>query len=1197
MNPSKELFVLLDLRGCILHSYHSGSDIDSGSNNKLVKSPGHTLANFLERYLLPITQLVPLNRIIAVHDAGNRYREILSSDYKKDRKAKSAKQAEEMPEVGLAIRASQDAVKELLHSLGVLQCSVAGTEADDVLAYLSENLPGYKIIYTVDGDLTALISPTTSVYLKCEPQKAYIKGDLTILPRHVTLFKSIVGDSSDGIKGISGMGPAAWNTLLQEFGEDGLDELTAIVEHEDIGKLRTIADQVKHPLLNKMAANLSDWRKSYLLAKLRPELVDGLQEGKFTRIRWDKRLPEMLRLAALMTSTNSQWLLADIKHLMPTKTLIVANDWDDTVLAEATRLFKDSRYISIDWETYSPEHAPFNKAGNGNYVDMLSSTITGAGFTCGENLEHTFYFQFDHADEENNINKKHLLELMHCIPEGMPIVAQNCIFERSVFLNEFGYDIPNLHDTKMMMSHVDESMSAGLKDMSKDWLNYRQAHYSDTIAKGKTMKDYTGEQVFDYGSDDPLVTAHLYDLFYIILNLEKTWEFVRDNEFPMAYVLSDAYLAGVSIDYTAVEKQRSDDQHTFDTNLLQIRKLLKENLDNETIYYGASNWMEELVINRKAEAKYVAGLITKVGNTPELVETLKANKLVMTWVKKHLVEGVTVEDLITSISQTLYTESIKGIEVTDTRAKLWTAAVEAATYKDYTETAKEAAFTWTLGKVNKLSEAFDLPNWPSLIDRVDHINSLTNLTEEQFKLVEAVGKVGDAVAGKKHTLTSEYKWLKSEYISRFEGDIEKDGTELNLDSPKQATELLYAMLGLPIRTRAMIVSEGRALRGLQGSPQTDKDAIAMAIASGDAVGWKREVLDLLTEAKSANTRIKLFYNKLPLWEHPIDGLIHPQFNSTGTETRRPSGSAPNLLQLSKKGEGLKVRSCFLPNQKLGHDLVVSCDWAAQELRVIAALSGDKTMTSCYIGDNLLDVHSVTAAQIMNLPYDEFIQGLRSPDKEVSKRFKDARAAAKSTNFGSAYGIGSAKLARQLLCSPDEAKGFLTAKKEAYPGVEDWKEKIKQQLHATGYVKTLMGSRKHVFSNLHSSDDGLVSYYERASVNFLIQGLCADYLKKVLTEMWNAKTLQRHGAVLIAPIYDELVISCHSSQAVSLVREVYDVMVQGIPGINIPMLAAPALGVNFANQIEILQDENEILTDELIMLAIDKAFGIERKMAA
>jgi DNA polymerase I-like protein with 3'-5' exonuclease and polymerase domains len=1113
------------------------------------------------------------------------------------------------------------AVKELLHVLGIPQCSVAHTEADDVIAYLAENLPGYKLIYTVDGDLTALINATTSVFLKGEPQTAYYKDGMMILPRHVTLFKSIVGDTSDGIAGIKGMGPAAWVDLLSEFGEDGLDELITIAESDDIGQLRSIAEQAKNKLLDKMVLNLSDWRRSYLLAKLRPELVDGMQKGEFTRLRWDKRLPSAERLDKLMASTQAYWLAQDLRPLMPTQTLITAKDWDDDVLKEATQLFKNSRYISIDWETWAPDHAPFTKAAKGNYVDMLSSKVTGAGFTCGENLEHTFYFQFDHADADNNIDKQHLIELLDCIPEGMPIVAQNCLFERTVFLNEFGFDIPDLHDTKIMASHVDESLSAGLKDMTKYWMNYNQLHYGDVIEKGKTMRDYTGVHVFKYGADDPLVTAHLYDLFHIILNLEGTWEFVRDNEFAMNYILSNSYLAGVSIDFAEVERQHAEDKLTFDNNMAAIRGLLKANSTPESVYSGAKNWMEELLTNHRAEGKYLSTLIAKASNTENFISILRANKTVMSWVKDTVTENATLEEVLDTLNSKLGKHSLipgdamdeikKGEALNGSRAPLWAKAVAAATYADYDPTPTKAKFTWSLGKVNQLSEKVGLPVWPNLTDIEDHVRTLTITTGEQTDLVSAVVstieaarryaekvvKVKGAPKKVKHTDTDSYAWLSSQYEEKFPGKITKKGSELNLDSPKQACELLYAVLGLPIRTRSLNVTEGRVAKGLQGAPQTDKDAIALAIAVGDATGWKREVLDLLSEAKSASTRIKLFYNKLPMWKHPIDGLIHPQFNSCGTETRRPSGSSPNLLQLSKKGEGLKVRSCFLPNAKLGHDLVFSCDWAAQELRVIAALSGDETMTACYIGDNLLDVHSVTAAQIMGLPYKDFIVGLHSEDKAEAKRFKDARAAAKSTNFGSAYGIGAAKLARQLLCDPEDAKGFLTAKKNAYPGVEAWKDVVKQQLHAQGFVKTLAGSRKHVFGKLQDKDDGMVSYYERASVNFLIQGLCADYLKKVLSDMWNAKTLQRHGAVLIAPIYDELVISCHSSQAVSLVKEVYKVMTQGISGIGIPMLAAPALGLNFANQIEILKDENEILTDELILRAIDKAFGVEVKEAA
>jgi hypothetical protein len=132
MPTTQDLWVLWDIRGLVLQMYHSGTDVDAASFDKQIRTPGHTLANFVERYLLPATQLVPLNRIIAVWDAGNLYRKTISADYKAQRKPME-------PELKAATDASMSAIRELLHSLGILQCSLPHSEADDVLAYLARN--------------------------------------------------------------------------------------------------------------------------------------------------------------------------------------------------------------------------------------------------------------------------------------------------------------------------------------------------------------------------------------------------------------------------------------------------------------------------------------------------------------------------------------------------------------------------------------------------------------------------------------------------------------------------------------------------------------------------------------------------------------------------------------------------------------------------------------------------------------------------------------------------------------------------------------------------------------------------------------------------------------------------------------------------------------------------------------------------
>jgi DNA polymerase I-like protein with 3'-5' exonuclease and polymerase domains len=295
--------------------------------------------------------------------------------------------------------------------------------------------------------------------------------------------------------------------------------------------------------------------------------------------------------------------------------------------------------------------------------------------------------------------------------------------------------------------------------------------------------------------------------------------------------------------------------------------------------------------------------------------------------------------------------------------------------------------------------------------------------------------------------------------------------------------------------------------------------------------------------------------------------------------------------LSKKGEGVKVRRAIVPNRNKGHDLIVALDFDGEELRVLAGLSGDKNLLSCYVGDNLRDAHAIVAAQIMGCEYEEFVANRKSSDKAVAKKHDDIRKVAKQVGFASAYGCGVNKLSRIIKEDLETTEMYLNAKKTVYSRLEDWKVEVKEELQAKGMVKTQLGCYRHAFSHYTKSNSDMKSYYERSAVNYLVQGLCAEYLKLVLANIYKSKVLQRHNAVLLAPIYDEVVISVHSSQAISLIKEVYAAMTVGIPGVPVPMLANPSLGVNFGDQIEVLEDCNQGLTDELIQIAINKALGV------
>jgi DNA polymerase I-like protein with 3'-5' exonuclease and polymerase domains len=746
------------------------------------------------------------------------------------------------------------------------------------------------------------------------------------------------------------------------------------------------------------------------------------------RLEWFKRVP------------NIRIGLEGFDRYISTQMLITRDKFN---LDGIEKLLKKSRIVALDWETWAEPNENFilaSKKSKNEYIDMFGSQIAGVGITCGMHLEKTFYFQFDHADTANNIAKNLLIPLLELFPDDVPVIAHNFYFECAVLLSEFGVQLSNIYDTKIMHHCLDESSSHGLKDLSKRYLNYDQLHYPDVIERGKTMRDYTGAEIFQYGADDPLVTAHLFDLFYIILNLEGSWEFVKNHEFPTVSLLAESYYHGVSIDWKACETQGLSDTEYSQKCVQQIRDLIKTNQNMDDLVRHAEIWFKE-----------------------EVRPTLKNLDVA----QQH------IKDLVTAF---------------------W--------YED-----------------------FDPHN--------------------------------------------------------------KSGKELNLNSYIQKQEILYGMLGLPIRVRVPKISDTRLEKGCKnGEPKTDKDAINEALAWGDAVGWKADVLNLMLEANQASTRCKFFYEKFPLWAHPKDGLIHPQFNSTGTDTRRPTGSFPNLLQLSKRDKGIEVRNCILPNQKMGHDLVCSIDWDGEELRLMAGLSGDRELTSCYLGENLKDVHSIIGAQIAGVNYDYFVSVRKGSEGDIrAKEFDDIRKTGKQVNFAGSYGVGPTKLARMLHCTPSQAKSYLRAKQSAYKEFEAWKDRVVTDLHKKGFVQTLYGNRKHVYDEIFDRD--MVGSHERSSVNYLVQGLAADYLKVVLSNLWKKRTFQRHNAAFICALYDEAIFSCHHTQAVSLIQEVYAEMTKGIPGLNIPMLANPALGINFADQVEILADCNQTLTDDLILQTIQK----------
>jgi DNA polymerase-1 len=140
-------------------------------------------------------------------------------------------------------------------------------------------------------------------------------------------------------------------------------------------------------------------------------------------------------------------------------------------------------------------------------------------------------------------------------------------------------------------------------------------------------------------------------------------------------------------------------------------------------------------------------------------------------------------------------------------------------------------------------------------------------------------------------------------------------------------------------------------------------------------------------------------------------------------TGRLSSNQPNLQNIPiRTSRGKEIRKAFVARDE--NHVLVSADYSQVELRIIAALSGDKNMIEAFQQGE--DIHKATASKVFNVPLDEVT--------------KDMRSKAKAVNFGIIYGQGPFGLAQQLGISRTEAKNIIEGQgmgaqiQGAFPGI-------------------------------------------------------------------------------------------------------------------------------------------------------------------
>jgi DNA polymerase I-like protein with 3'-5' exonuclease and polymerase domains len=1089
-----------DMSSFIWRGLLAGKDLENGiqvtydDKPVLVNSGMYGYDNVMNMMLEVVSYYAaaPVSCVLVFEGLNSKSRRMLiDPEYKAERDSRAPEAYEQF---GICC----DLLKKAWLEVGATVVTQDYCEGDDTLGWMADNAECKFVIATFDGDMT-VCNGTNKHGAEVEVWINGLRGvnKYGDFPHHlVTAYKALVGDGKE-YKGCKGFGPAAFLKFVEAYGIDGLQEFQDLCIAGSLDPLHAMDDK----LVQLICASEENVLRSFQLALLHPEWVDTLLNPiQITRSLVSYPPPKMEADDRLTKWYAKTWL-------------VDADTFDKA--ADYLRLkLHTSPFITLDIETSTPDESDDWLAAKGtpDGVDVFGSELTGISLTFGDNTQYTMYFSVDHADTKN-VGKDQIKQLLEWIGlTGKPIVIQNVSFELVVLFNSLGplYGdnphasvakfkgyLPNVLDTALEASYVDENNTRGLKARSMSVLGYKQITYDEvtkiegevaTLPRGGRliseveaservdtvdgvdtvvaiphtqvrrykMRELTAQHVLDYGADDTRCTAALHLHYKFVMQNEHTYNVYQDVEIDAAYLHAQSFITGVAI---SVEK----------LNLLSA-------IDDKT--------------HKESWAK----------------------------LRQYLIE--------------------KG----------WEGTVPPVYTKDITPAEIKSAYTIVTGK--------------PLDTAIRTVSKIVTFIREIAGNAVFAGMLERCVAGESEAFTS---YVCAQY---------KNEPVFNDDSSKQMQSLLYETMGLPIRIRNKPTAPMKAKGIFLGSPKTD--ALAISYAMMDATDEQKDLLDALKLLAMVGTRRSLYYSKYPNLPHWKDGKVHSSHNQCGTNTRRASSSDPNLQQLPKhqkiEGQASRFREVIVPHHS--DAVVVSLDFSAQELRVIADYSKDPNMVDCYVGDNLKGLHELTGLSIycrtagVNITYEEYMAIMDDKTHPNYKLAKECRTLGKKTNFTSEYGAMAPKLAQTLLVTEDVAQTYLDAREEAFPVAAAWKVDVVREAKLNGFVMSMLGARRHLRDALQGSDRYAASKAERQAVNFKVQGSSAEMTKLAEARMWKAGIFDNFDAICYGPIHDEVVASVAIKDLVEFLPLMHKAMVAPYGGMTIPIESSISFGRNFFEQIEI-----------------------------
>lgn len=338
---------------------------------------------------------------------------------------------------------------------------------------------------------------------------------------------------------------------------------------------------------------------------------------------------------------------------------------------------------------------------------------------------------------------------------------------------------------------------------------------------------------------------------------------------------------------------------------------------------------------------------------------------------------------------------------------------------------------------------------------------------------------------------------------------------------------------------------------------------------------KLGVLDCYKLMAESEQVIKLYVSKYLNITDPATSKVYPVLNSM-LNSRRMAIAEPNLSQLPKNGRTSYVRSFFQADED--DHVIVTADWSGVELLLIGDASGDPEFAKAYGQRPAGDLHTPTAATLMDMSVEEF--------KKLPNAKALRRDLGKVGNFGYFFSGALGTVAQVVGWSSEKMWDAVEKFRDTYAVAEQWRVGTINEARVQGWVQLPDAHKRYRFESTPAWAQAMrqkaaaygpviEKFFEVAirkiqtrsgnqAVNSKIQGSCASLAKRSILSIRSLPDFKALCARFMFPVHDELVFSVHRKDAVEFMDILWYQMCETHPSIvkTLKLDASVAVGRNY-----------------------------------